>query len=68
MIAGADAHHHVEEEEAGDDNASNTNIYLNISDDGVEQSDDGADQQTENVYIYITFHSSICIYMKQYRQ
>jgi hypothetical protein len=34
--AGADAHHHVEEEEAGD---------------GIEQSDDGADQQTENVYI-----------------
>jgi hypothetical protein len=42
--AGADAHHHVEEEEAGDDDASNFNIYLNMSGDGIEQSDDGADQ------------------------
>jgi hypothetical protein len=49
--AGANAHHHVEEEEAGDDDASNTNIYLNMSGDGIEQSDDGSDQQTENVYI-----------------
>jgi hypothetical protein len=49
--AGADAHHHVEEEEAGDNDASNTNIYLNMSVDGIEQSDDGADQQTENVYM-----------------
>jgi hypothetical protein len=48
--AGADARHHVEEE-AGDDDASNTNIYLNMSSDGIEQSDDGVDQQTENVYL-----------------
>jgi hypothetical protein len=47
--AGADANHHVEEE-AGDD-ASNTDIYLNMSDDGIELSEDGAEQQTENVYI-----------------
>jgi hypothetical protein len=33
-----------EEEEAGVDDVSNTNIYLNISGDGIEQSDDGADQ------------------------
>jgi hypothetical protein len=49
--AGANAHHHVEEENAGDDDASNTNTYLNMSGDGIEQSDDGADQQTKNVYI-----------------
>jgi hypothetical protein len=52
--AGADAHHHVEEEEVGDDDASNTNIYHiyhNMSNDGIEQSNDGAHQQTENVYI-----------------
>jgi hypothetical protein len=47
--AGVDAHHHVEEEEVGDDDASNTNIYLNMSSDGIEQSDDGADQQTEKM-------------------
>ncbi|RLM78830.1 hypothetical protein C2845_PM12G12850 [Panicum miliaceum] len=45
MIAGGDAHH--VEEGAGDD-ASNTDIYLNMSGDGIEQSEDGADQQTEN--------------------
>ena len=49
MIAGGDGHH-VEEEEA-DDDGSNTDIYPNMSGDGVEQSEDGADQQTENVYI-----------------
>jgi hypothetical protein len=54
MVAGGDAHrvdeeeaggcaHHVEEEEAGDD-ARNTDIYLNISGDEIEQSEDGADQ------------------------
>jgi hypothetical protein len=47
--AGVDAHHHVEEEEVGDDDASNTNIYLNMSGDGIEHSDDGADQQTEKM-------------------
>jgi hypothetical protein len=46
MIAGGDAHHHVEEEATGD--ASNTDIYLNMSGDGIEQSDDDADQQTHN--------------------
>jgi hypothetical protein len=48
--AGADARHHVEEE-AGDDDASNTNIYLNMFGDRMEQSDDGVDQQTKNVYL-----------------
>jgi hypothetical protein len=59
--ANADAHHHVEEEEASDDDASNTNIYLNMSADGIEQSDDGAGQQTSH---FILLH----VYMKQYRQ
>jgi hypothetical protein len=48
MIAGDDAHH-VEEEEAGDD-ASNIDIYLNMSSDGTEKSEDGAYQKTKNVY------------------
>jgi hypothetical protein len=48
MTTGDDAHH-VEEEEAGDD-ANNTDIYLNMSGDRIEQSEDGANQQTENVY------------------
>jgi hypothetical protein len=44
------ANGNIEEEDAGDDDASNTNIYLNMSGDRIEQSDDGADKQTENVY------------------
>jgi hypothetical protein len=59
--AGADAHHHVKEEEADDDDASNTNIYLNMFNDGIEQSNDGADQQTENVYI--SNISFFCMYI-----
>jgi hypothetical protein len=55
--AGVDAHHHVEQEEVGDDDASNTNIYPNMSGDRIEQSDDGFDQQIENVYIYLTCHT-----------
>jgi hypothetical protein len=46
MIVGGDAHRHVEEQAAGD--ASNIGIYLNISGDGIEQSEDDADQQNHN--------------------
>jgi hypothetical protein len=61
---GADAHHHIkEEEEVGDDDASNTNIYLNMSGDETEQSDDGANQQAENVYISNILFFYIYIYM-----
>jgi hypothetical protein len=61
--AGADAHHHVKEEEAGDDDASYTNIFLSMSGDGIEQYDDGDDQQTENVYLYISNISFFYMYI-----
>jgi len=55
MIAESGAQHLGEEEAAGDD--SNTDIYLILTSEGLEQSGDDADQQTlngdqdENVYI-----------------